>query len=461
MSGEASIRERPGVDYGDGATPSQAPGPRGRRAAARTAISALLALAAALLLAPNAQARLKFPPAQMLSPAGAFAANPQVAIDPQDRATVVWETGGLIQSVRLGADGSVGTVQDLAADGASPQVAVDPQGRATVVWQSFSDTRVQALRLDADGSPGLLHTLSEAGARDPQVAVDSQGRAAVVWRRVDPTVDGADSRIESVRLDADGSPGVVHTLSGASARSPQVAADPQGRATAVWRLTKGRRRIQSVRLAADGTPGAVRTLSRTKAFDPQVAVDSRGRSTVVWANGRPGKIQSRRLGADGTAGATKTVSKARAFDPQVAVDLKRRATMVWSRLMRTRSGGAFSRVQTVRLGAGGAPGAVHTLSKGSRTIAGAVNGLRPQVAVDSRGRATVVWELDCASCISVVDIQARPLGADGIPRAVHKLTKRPDASDPQVAVDSKGRPTVVWWREEEGGVLATRGQNSR
>ncbi|HZA90361.1 MAG TPA: hypothetical protein VE401_09020 [Solirubrobacterales bacterium] len=340
---EARISERAGVDYGDSGSPSQAPSAARRRAAARTVISGLLALAAALLLAPGAQARLEFPPAQTLSPAGSFAENPQVAIDSQDRAIVVWDAG-LIQSVRLGADDSGETVQDLAADGSSPQVAVDALGRATVVWRNFSDDRVQALRLEADGNPGVLHTLSEAAAFDPQVAVDPQGRAAVVWRRRDPATGAADSRIESLRIAADGIPGTVRTLSGAGASDPQVAVDPQGRATVVWRLTRGRRGIQSVRLGADGTPGAVRTLSKTKAFSPQVAVDSRGRSTAVWATGgalRPGRIKSLRLGANGTAGASKTLSKARADSPRVAVDSQRRATVVWSRRMRTRSGGAF------------------------------------------------------------------------------------------------------------------------
>jgi hypothetical protein len=330
------------------------------------------------------------------------------------------------------------------------------------VWQNFSEGRVQALRLEADDSRGVLHTLSGIDARDPQVAVDPRGSATVVWRRADPAARGDDSRIESLRIAADGTAGVVHTLSGADARDPKVAVDPQGRATVVWRLIGGRRRIESVRLAADSTPGPVRNISKTKGFDPQVAVDPRGRSTVVWATGRPGRIKSRRLAANGTAGAIKTLSKTRATDPQVAVESKGRATVVWSRRMPTGEFRGrrlfFNRIQSVRLG-GGAAGAVHTLSRGSPTIASAVDAHRPEVAVDSKGRATVVWELDCASCVSVVDVQALRLGVDGAPGAVHRLTKRPEASDPQVAVDSKGRPTVVWWREEEGGVLATRGRN--
>ena len=406
-----------------------------------------LTLAAALLLAPTAQARLTFPEAQGLGGGGY---DPQVAVDSQDRATVVWSG---IQSVRLGADGSIGTVQNL-GEGDSPQVAVDALGRATVVWRNFDDG-VQALRLDAEGNAGAVHTLSGTAARDPQVAVHPQGRATVVWRRAGPTAGGIDSTVESVALDADGTPGEVRTLSRAGVRDPQVAVDAQGRATVVWCLTEEARGIQAVRLGADGTPTVVRTLSKTKCFDPQVALEARGRATVVWDGG---KIRTVRLGANGNAGAMKTLSKTRAGTPQVAVDTRGRATVVWTRGMNTGFGGWTYRIQSVRLGAGGAPGAVQTLSRGSRTIANAVHAHRPQVAVDSKGRATVVWERECASCIGVVDIQARRLGTGGTPGATHRLSGNGLHLTPQVAVDSQDRPRVVWEREDHP-IQTTRGDS--
>jgi hypothetical protein len=107
---------------------------------------------------------------------------------------------------------------------------------------------VQAVRLGAEGSPGTLHTLSEPGqdARFPQPAVDAQGRATVVWHRF----DGANTRVQAVRLGAEGSPGTLHTLSdaGQDASPPQLAVDAQGRATVVWSRSDGmKRRVQATR----------------------------------------------------------------------------------------------------------------------------------------------------------------------------------------------------------------------
>src|SRR5918995_1680943 len=244
MKSEAWISERAGADCGASGSPSQAPRAGRRRAAARTVISGLLALGAVLLLDANAQARLTFPPAQKL---------------------------GL---------------------GGSQQVAADSQGRATVVWRAFEESdflqQIKALRLGADGSPGSVHTLSEAGAATPQVAVDPQGRATVVWER-----GGGSRTVQSVRLGADGTHRGVKSLSqGISpqvAVTPQVAVDSRGRATVVWAGSVGSGthlglRVHSVRLGTDGSQGAVRTLSKADGYYPQVAVDSQGRPTVVWSN---------------------------------------------------------------------------------------------------------------------------------------------------------------------------------
>jgi hypothetical protein len=427
---------------------------RGRRTA--TLIAGLLALAAGLLLTAQAQAGLKFAPPQTLSQGD----TPQVAIDSEDRATVVWLGSGA-QSVRLGADGSPGEINTLGqADGfriPGPQVAVDPQGRATVVWEldtelssdsgcsaPVNSTCVQALRLEPDASPGTLRTLSrfDTPDRDPiegnpgdgaQMAVDPDGRATVVWQRTDYTAGTTATRIESVRIGADGVPGAVKTLSGDSAYDPKVAVDPQGRATVVWQRYHGRHpRIESVRLSADGTAGAVKTLSKRgqNADEQQVAVDPRGRATVVWRHFARGKrrILSVRIGSGGKSSGAVKVLSTRAVRPQVAVDPRGRATVVWLR--------GSGRVQALRVSASGAPRAVKNISKGQGSL--------PQVAVDRQGRATVVWERQRhRDRRGVVRIEARHLRIRGASERVQTLSKG-DVASPQVAVDSKGRPTVVW-----------------
>ena len=441
-------------------------------------ILAILALVGAVLLAASAEARLKFSPPQTLSPTGQSASDPTLAIDSQDRATVAWlrfdGANERIESVRVGADGIPGEVSTLLATASDsllgPQVAVDPQARTTVVWErdtlavnasdcspTTNTTCVQGVRFDVSGNPGTLQTLArfDTPERDPdlggpgdgpQAAVDAQGRVTVVWRRLEYTAAGADSTVQSVRLGADGAPGTVQTLSENGAGEPKVAVDSQGRATVVWPRD---RRIESVRLGADGTPEAVKTLSKRgqNADSPEVAVDPQGGATVVWrrADRAKRRIQSVRLGADGAPEAVKTLSKG-ADSPEVAVDPRGRSTVVWRRIKQTKRS-LVVRVQSVHLDADGAPRAVKTLSK--------ERAFDPQVAVDRRGRATVVWERLRLGGGGISRIEARHLSARGAPEPVQTLAKAEGVGSPEVAVDSKHRPTVVWALSElsVGGLI--------
>ena len=284
---------------------------------------------------------------------------------------------------------------DIVGQSDPPQVAVDSLGRATVVWRrtdapsgdhAFSSV-VQAVRLGTDGDPGPVQTLSGDGAGDPTLALHSQGRATIVW----PRFDGQNGRIEAVRLNADGTAEEVRTLVKRGRNDdPEVAVDPRGRATVVWSETSRPRRIRAVRLRADGGPGTVRTLAKGS-HSPEVAVDQRGRATAVWqrtirAKGSGAlkfKVQAARLSRNGSPGAVKTLSKSRGFDPQVAVDRRGRATVAWGRL-RLRDKKGIERIEARRVGARGKPEPVQTLAK-------AVGVGFPQVAVDSQGRPTVAW----------------------------------------------------------------------
>jgi hypothetical protein len=417
-----------------------------------------LGVTAALLIVPSAQARLVFPPPQTLSPAGT---DPTVAVDSQDRATVAWSRSDGIQSMRLGADGIPGDVNTLARAPQNvflgPQLALDPGDAATVVWERDApsiQTCLQGVHVDAGGGPGEVHTLlcfptpdrtlppAEGGLLGdvPDVAVDSHGRATVV-----PSAGPL-----SVRLAPDGTPGVAQTVG--EGLQAQVAVDARDRVTVVWRTGGGDlgRRVQAVRLGADGIPGRVRTLSKHAAIDPQVAVDPQGRATVVWrrfADRKPNqRVEAVRLGRDGKPGKVKTLSGG-AFDPRVAVDRRGRATIVWVRSKRKQG---TVRVQSVRLGADGRPGAVRTLSKSFAST--------PQVAVDSRGRATVIWAWGRRGS-GIQRIQARRVPRRGAPEVVRTLSEPgQSAFNPQVAVDSQGRPTVVWWLSD-GGIQSSRGDS--
>jgi hypothetical protein len=345
-------------------------------------------------------------PIRTLSRPGQDAGDPEVAVDAAGRATVVWRFGpnaGRVQTVRLDAAGKPGPVHTLSRQGdlrrpQSPQVAVDSEGRATVVWAATGVAGtcaarvVKAVRLDSAGNPGQVQTLSEwrdSCDIDPsaQVAVDPGGRATVVWSRTEFVLPCCSNHpVEAVRLDAAGNPGPVQTLSEPGFNGPPgVAVDPEGRATVVWeRRSEGSNVLGAVRLDAAGNPSPVQTLSEGDVLaEPQVAVDSEGRATIVWQRVGPGfRVGVARLDADGNLGVVETLARGR--DPQVAVDPEGRATVVWrSRLQRD------GLIQAARLGPTGSPGPIQTLSEGLPI--GPHVEVGPQVAVAPDGRATVVW----------------------------------------------------------------------
>jgi hypothetical protein len=327
-------------------------------------------------------------PVQTLSEVGRDASRPDVAIDGADRATIAWwwsvyGFGDRIRGVRLAADGTPAAVQTLSGAGqprSDPQVAIDGSDRATVVWTrpGSGGNLVQSIRLAADGTPEAVQTLSEAGqsSYQPEIAIDGSDRAAIAWRRY----DGSSSDVQSIRLAADGTPEAVQTLSGGFA--PQVAIDGSDRATIVWYagvdnpdgITDSR--IQSVRLAADGTPEAVQTLSAAgqDADDPEIAIDGSDRATVVWRAWEKGDlivgtIQSIRLAAAGTPGSVQTLSETGqpiGPYPQLDIDGSDRATIVWSR-----SDGTNYRIEAVTVDARlkGSAAAKKTQRRNGRKIA--------------------------------------------------------------------------------------------
>jgi Glycosyl hydrolase family 26 len=202
-----------------------------------------------------------------LSEEGRDAVGPQVAIAPDGTATVVWSrfdgTSSIVQERRIAPDGKPApTVNDLSASGQSavqPQIVVDPDGTATVVWvrSDGSDTIVQERRVPASGVPdSTTNDLSAPGgsAAEAELAVGPDRTVTAVWERY----DGSSFVIQDRRISPTGTPEpTTRTLStsGRDAAEPRVAIAPDGSATVVWSRFDGSNFIvQGRNLAPDGTP---------------------------------------------------------------------------------------------------------------------------------------------------------------------------------------------------------------
>jgi outer membrane protein OmpA-like peptidoglycan-associated protein len=286
-------------------------------------------------------------PTQNLTVSVATQTEPQVVVDRDGVATIVYGQQGVggdtTWTVRMAADGTLGTPHQLSASpgfGTNADVDIDPQGRATVAWVFFNggSSIVQSLRIDADGTIGTTHDLvapAPGFPQGPRVAVAGDGSATVAWERF---VGGGDSPVQAVRIAADETVGSVLDISqaGADASQPRIGADDDGDTTLAWTSIAAGfvRTAKVVRLSADGTLGTVFDLATPAVGgnSPDVAVDPNGVATIAWIQQNSGdRVRARSMSADGVLGTTHDLSQlgAGANLPRVAVDPRGNAIVVW------------------------------------------------------------------------------------------------------------------------------------
>jgi uncharacterized protein (DUF2147 family) len=310
---------------------------------------------------------------QMLSPAGSDARSPHVGVDLDGDAVFAWTredgTSDRARVRTLSAAGAVGggqTVSNTGTNGSGPQVAVDEDGDAVVVWYASDGfaTRLYGRTRSAAGTLGPILTLSDAGqnAWAGQVAVDPAGDAVFSWQRS----DGSHERVQARTLSAAGVLGAVQTLSdaGETASNEDVALDADGNAVFTWHRYDGSHdRVQARTLSAAGVLGAVRTLSDAggQAYGSRLALDAAGNATIVWQrfDGSNDRVQARTLSSVGTLGLVETLSAAGepAYNADVAANDDGDAVFAWQRF-----DGVDWRIQARTLAASGTLGATWTIS---------------------------------------------------------------------------------------------------
>src|SRR3972149_5006529 len=178
---------------------------------------------------------------------------PQVAVDPRGNAIAVWrQFDGNIDNPtanRYGAGrgwtGEVLIEAEDAGGATQPQIALDPQGNAIVVWRQSNGTRdsIMANRYVAGvagGTPVYVETDDAGNAGYPQVDADTAGNAVAVWHQS----DGTRTNIWANRYAVGAGWGpaqLVETLDLGDAEYPDVAMDAAGNALAGWYQFDGTR----------------------------------------------------------------------------------------------------------------------------------------------------------------------------------------------------------------------------
>lgn len=330
-------------------------------------------------------------------------------------------------------------------------VAVAGDGTATVVWSARAaggNFTVYMRRVAANWTRGPAVALSDPGgdALAPQVALGPDSEATVVWSRF----DGKGFLVQARRIDPAGVPEATTknlSRSGHDATVPQVAVGPDGTATVVWKRFEGfHDRVEERRLTPSGErlpAEATNLLSEAggDAVEPQVASAPDGSATVVWSryDGSDSIVQARRIDAEGEPESEEALNlsagEESAKQPEVAIDSEGEATVIWDRF-----DGSHWVIQMRRLKPDGAlDGAAANLSASGRDAA------EPQLALDASGAATVAWERFDGSSFVVQARRVDPLGVSAA-SAVNLSAGGRDAAEPQLAISPSGTATVLWSR---------------
>jgi hypothetical protein len=385
--------------------------------------------------------------------------SPLVSVDSAGNATAVWRRyrGGklIYESAVRQAGGPWSTPSRFFGgleDAYELQIAVDPLGNQTAIWgrRVGRSWVVQSATRSVGGSWSAPVTLSAAGAGSALVTAGPEGNVTAVW--LVEREEGRRSAVQSATRSAGGSWSASVTLSPPrkGARSPQIALDPQGGATAVWEEEYSGA-IESSTRSSGGIWSAPVTLSATgvRANRPQVAVDSQGNATAVWAGraSNGGRIQTATRPAGGTWSAPVSISKAghrHVQDPQIAVSPQGETTAIWQR-----SNGSELVVQGATRPAGGGWSRPVDITTGHGR-----GGQHLQLVVDSWGNATAIWEGYDTRPGPNFAIQAAkhpPGGVWSQPIDISRWTK--SLGEPQIAVDPQGRSTAIWPIGAKGGAV--------
>ena len=272
-------------------------------------------------------------------------ANPQIAIDTSGNAMVVWQSwnGGAhdIEARRYVASTSAWEPAQLIETNAgpadAPQIALDANGNAMVVWSQWDvHYNIWANRYVAGAGWGAatLIEASDGEAGYPQIATSAAGNAMAVWQQH----DGTTTSIYSNRYSAGswGSATLVES-SGDFAEQSSIAINGSDNAIVVWsEVDSGDVTSVWARGYAAGVGGTAVRIDDLSVYtsggSPQVAIDASGNAMAVW-NQDYHIWANRYVAGTGWSGATlidSTTAGGSSSSPQIAVDGNGNALAVWS-----------------------------------------------------------------------------------------------------------------------------------
>jgi hypothetical protein len=233
-----------------------------------------------------------------------------------------------------------------------PAVAIDPHGNATVVWQLKDQPSAHSVIQASRHVPGgffdwslLPSTLSNTAhdSYEPAVAADSFGNVTAIWADNSGTAEqilGADFSATQGTWTA--APYAVEAATGANLRSPAIAFDQYGDATAAWMFgaATGDQWVQSSDRPVGGSWSQTPTdvsgdIASADTSGPVVSVAPDGQAALAWVDDSSGPLKVRASVRDLAGGGwlpphtpDPTPSSGSA-DPSIAVDPNGNAVVLY------------------------------------------------------------------------------------------------------------------------------------
>jgi len=401
-----------------------------------------------------------------ISPDGQNADYPQVAMDDNGNAVIVWRQfdGSNFQifksEYRSGTWTHPASLSDnISPDGQDaydPQVAMDDNGNAIIVWSQSDGSNYQIFKSEYRSGTwthpaSLTDNISPDGqdASSPQVAMDDNGNAVIVWSQYDGSINYQIFKSE-YRSGAWTHPASLSdniSPDGQSAFNPQVAMDDNENVVIVWRQSDGNDISQIFKSEyRSGSWTHPASLSDNISPDgqdaryPQVAMDDNGNAVIVWRQyGQIFKSEYRSGSWTHPASLSDNISPdgQSAFNPQVAMDDNGNAVIVWRQF----DGSNYQIFKSEYRSGSWA----HPASLSDNISPDGYDAYDPQVAMDDNGNAVIVWYQSDGSYSQIFKSEYRA-GSWAHPASLTDNIS-PDgqhAYEPQVAMDDNGNAVIVW-----------------
>ncbi len=325
-------------------------------------------------------------------------------------------------------------------------VALDDGGTAVVVWSANAKVWSRHEPHESDSSPNQRIDNGSV-AFWPDVAANPNGNAVAVWLQETSLLEFDYSLWSNGYTPGVGWETAVRVDSGGAgaAFGPHVAIDPDGNAIAVWRQSDGTRESIWASRSRPGNGWGIAELiefdNQGHAADPRVSMDAGGNGLVVWqqSDGVRTSILGNRYTPGGDWGIPRTISNEQGDGrlPDVAMDPDGNAIAVWQQADDGRHDIWANRFTP----SGGWHDAelIETDDTGDAT--------EVRLGMDADGRAIAVWkQFDGITAGIWYNRYVPGEGWSGAERI--ETNDNGDALRPRVGVGARGEAVAVWMQSD-------------